>query len=259
MKIDFEKYHGTGNDFVLIDNRTGYFPQKDLLLIQSICHRHFGVGSDGLMLIQSTPEADFEMIFYNPDGSRSLCGNGSRCAVHYAAKLGLAKGEGIMLTTDGLHLYRNLPTSNIAIQMHPVSAIISKLGFSYLHTGSPHLIVPVDDIEEVDVLSQGSHLRYHSEFTDAGGTNVNFVAPIKNGAFAVRTYERGVEDETLSCGTGVTAVALAMANQTKINQSVVLETRGGTLQVSFRFVKGQFEDIWLEGPAKHIFTGSYAS
>ncbi len=257
MKIDFEKYHGTGNDFVLIDNRQGHFPKGEIKLIRSICRRHFGVGSDGLMLIEETDEADFEMIFYNPDGSKSLCGNGSRCAIHFAVKLGLASEKGTMLTTDGIHDYRFINDLEVAVSMRNPSPISNREGYPFIHTGSPHLVVMVDDVDKVNVVEAGRLLRYSKHFEADGGTNVNFVSPLSEENFAVRTYERGVEDETLSCGTGVAAVALVLAQSGKAYDKAFIQTRGGLLSVMFKFHLDQFSDIWLQGPVQSVFTGSY--
>jgi diaminopimelate epimerase len=255
MKIAFEKYQGTGNDFIIIDDRSRSFPDQDIELISRLCHRHFGIGSDGLMLIRDSDQTDFEMVFYNPDGSKSLCGNGSRCAVAYANKLGIANDEGKFLTTDGIHAYKLTGEAQVAIHMHDVSMMDSLEGHRFIHTGSPHLIVQTPDVDQVDVVTLGRQLRYRAAFKEMGGTNVNFVSDMGEACFGVRTYERGVEGETLSCGTGVTAVALAMAMEGKADALAEIHTHGGVLKVHFKMDDNKFTDIWLEGPVGYVFSG----
>ncbi len=257
MNIPFVKYHGTGNDFVLIDNRTGFFPTDNLDLVRDMCDRHFGVGSDGLMLIQNHGEANFEMVFFNPDGSKSLCGNGSRCAVHFAFGLEMIPAKGTMLSTDGIHAYR-IDEQKVGIELHPVQNVEAIGDDFFVNTGSPHLIVPRDELDQFPVVEAGRKRRYEEQFESIGGTNVNFVSKL-NGEnnFRVRTYERGVEDETLSCGTGVTAVALAMAKAHNIDDHVMIQVEGGSLEVTFRKKGDGFDNIWLWGPAQMIFKGEY--
>jgi diaminopimelate epimerase len=256
MNLVFEKYQGTGNDFVVIDDRKLTFPETDLEFIVHLCHRKFGVGSDGLMLIRNHPDADFEMVFFNPDGSRSLCGNGSRCAVHFAERLGLAGKKGTFITTDGAHDYEIMPADGrIAISMHNVSDSQILMGHMFIHTGSPHLIVEVSDVDSIDVFEQGRTLRYDGSFQSMNGVNVNFVEEMSEGCFGVRTYERGVENETLSCGTGVTAVALAMALKGKATENAEIHTHGGVLEVQFHKNGNKFTGIRLIGPVQHVFSG----
>lgn len=255
MKIAFEKYHGTGNDFIAIDHRNGALDGLTTERIQQMCQRRFGIGSDGLMLIREATRADFEMIFFNPDGSQSLCGNGSRCAVVFAQKLGLAGSSGTFLTTDGMHAYRLLDNGQVAIQMRDVGLPAKVRKHRFIDTGSPHLVVKTKDVDQVNVLKHGRRLRHLAAFEDRGGTNVNFVAPLGENAVGVRTYERGVEAETLSCGTGVTAVALALAADGMAHSPVEVHTHGGVLQVAFSRVDKGFEDIWLTGPVTHVYSG----
>jgi diaminopimelate epimerase len=207
------------------------------------------------MLIRDSDHADFEMVFYNPDGSKSLCGNGSRCAVAYANKLGIAGDEGKFLTTDGIHAYKLIGQDQVAIHMRDVSTMDSIEGHRFIHTGSPHLIVQTPDVDQVDVEALGRQLRYRDSFKDMGGTNVNFVSDMGEACFGVRTYERGVEGETLSCGTGVTAVALAMGLEGKASDHAEIQTHGGVLQVDFKMANNKFTDIWLKGPVAHVFSG----
>jgi len=255
LKIKFHKYQGTGNDFVVIDNRSREFDHLSEALVTVLCHRKFGVGSDGLMLVQGADDADFEMVFFNPDGSKSLCGNGSRCAVVFAERLGLAGASGSFITTDGRHDYRLLDSGEVAVQMRPAGPPRQVKGHLFLNTGSPHLVVRTDDVDAVDVAAEGKMLRYLPDFEKIGGTNVNFVAPMGDHDIGVRTFERGVERETLSCGTGVTAVALALAAEVAGPQAVKIHTHGGVLRVRFHKTDAGFDDIWLEGPAQKVFSG----
>ena len=256
MRINFEKYHGTGNDFILIDDRELTFPEDDLNLIKHLCNLKFGIGSDGLMLIRNSEEADFEMIFFNPDGSKSLCGNGSRCAVQFAHKMKICKDTGTFITTDGAHHFRVIDTDNVAVEMRDVHHPEKHGGNWFMNTGSPHLIIQVDDVDKVDVLTIGRKHRYDAVYIPINGTNVNFVSETnKSGVFKVRTYERGVEGETLSCGTGVTAVALTMNLENKADSKAEIETRGGNLLVEFQRKGAHFTNIWLTGPAKYVFSG----
>lgn len=258
MKINFEKYQGTGNDFILIDDRENLFPTDDLELISLLCDRHFGVGSDGLMLIRKHPVADFEMIFFNPDGSKSLCGNGSRCSVAFAVRHKIAPKKGSLITTDGIHQYSLHDDSTVTLQMRDVNSIQKHSNHWFIHTGSPHLIVEVNNLDQMDVVQSGRDYRYEGAFIPIGGTNVNFVEKTdEEGTFEVRTYERGVEDETLSCGTGVTAVALAMHLSGLASNHARIKTRGGDLEVDFKHNEGTFEDITLKGPAEFVFSGEF--
>ncbi len=254
--IKFEKYHGTGNDFVLIDDREKTFPENNLNLIKHLCRSKFGIGSDGLMLIRNSAEADFEMVFFNPDGSKSLCGNGSRCAAHFAHKMGIASTSGTFVTTDGAHKYTVLENEIITVEMRNVHNPEKHGGHWFINTGSPHLIVFVRDVDAVDVIADGRNFRNNAVYIPIGGTNVNFVSKIHDsGMYKVRTYERGVESETLSCGTGVTAVALALNLEGKAEKRAELETKGGNLIVDFERDGAHFRNIWLQGPAKFVFSG----
>ena len=252
MKIDFKKFHGTGNDFVVIDDRQGN-NELSSREIQLICARHFGVGSDGLILIRSHAEADFEMVFYNPDGSKSFCGNGSRCALAYTLALGLWKDHTRFITTDGLHEGRT-HSLGVSVSLHPVEKIEVWPEGIFLNTGSPHLVVFVENVDDIDVFREGRRLRKLPKMDRMGGVNVNFVEKGEN-SLRVRTYERGVENETLSCGSGVTAVALAAAFTGADVQIARIDTRGGRLQVQYEFVGGTFKNIWLSGAAQEVFSG----
>ena len=267
MKIHFSKYQATGNDFVLIDNLSGKY-NFSTDQIRQICDRKFGVGADGLMLIEKHPTAHFNLRYYNSDGSQSLCGNGSRAAVRMAATLGLVNGKASFEAFDGLHDAEILANGVVRLKMNDVTGV-SKQGDDYfINTGSPHYIRFVPGVEEYPVYEEGRKIRYSGEFAP-GGTNVNFVQSGPGDSIFVRTYERGVENETLSCGTGVTAAALA-ASLKGFKSPVSVRTLGGELRVEFKLrstadsnrhsggaagLSGTFEDIYLIGPAKLVFHG----
>jgi diaminopimelate epimerase len=254
MQLLFYKYQGTGNDFVMIDNRQKQFDRKNLNLVKSLCHRKYGIGADGLILIEEHPTADFEMVYYNSDGSQSLCGNGSRCAVHFARHLGIIEDNAQFIAIDGLH-EAYMIKDQVFLRMHNVNEVDRFEEDMFIHTGSPHYVRFVKELTKVDVVEEGRKIR-HSDLYKKEGTNVNFVEPTEEGKVYVRTYERGVEDETLSCGTGVTAVALA-CSYLGYQSPVKLITPGGQLQVAFKTNgEDKFCDIYLSGPATPVFEGS---
>lgn len=252
--INFSKYQGTGNDFVMIDNRNSIIDINDFQLISRLCDRRFGIGSDGLILIRDHPQYDFEMIYINPDGTQSLCGNGSRCAVMFANELGLIKNNTTFLTIEG-PLHAIIKGKNVHLKMPDVNGIkITEKDDLYMNTGSPHYVRFVKDVQTIDVNQMGSTIRNSKEF-EPEGTNVNFVELGNGNTIFVRTFERGVENETLSCGTGVTASALATAQEMR-NGKINIKTRGGELTVEFEQVdKGKYQDVYLIGPAKKVFEG----
>ncbi|MDA0193731.1 MAG: diaminopimelate epimerase [Bacteroidetes bacterium] len=251
MELHFYKYQGTGNDFVIVDNREINW-RPDNQVIALICDRRFGVGADGLMLLQNHPEFDFEMIYFNSDGSKSLCGNGSRCAIHLAHQLGIIGSHTTFLTTDGVHT-GSITDERVSFQIFdlPDFDLIDKDYF--IDNGSPHYVRFVDDVEKEDVFSKGKAIRNESRFSP-GGTNVNFVEIIGGSEIFVRTYERGVEDETLSCGTGVTAAALA-ATHKGLKSPIKVRTPGGELSVNFDRDQSGFKRVFLSGPAVPVFEG----
>ena len=253
MKINFSKYQATGNDFVLIDNRVHQysFTQDQ---IKQICDRRFGVGADGLMLIEKHPTLDFNLVYYNSDGSQSLCGNGSRAAVIMAATLGLLKEKTVFNAYDGPHEAEVLKSGVVRLKMNPVASV-KKLGESYfINTGSPHYLQVVGDVQNFPVVAEGRKIRYSDTFKP-GGTNVNFIQLLGDNSIFVRTYERGVEDETYSCGTGVTAAALA-ASFHGYTSPVKVKVKGGELAVEFKAGQADtFDEIFLIGPAKMVFEG----
>lgn len=253
MEINFYKYQGTGNDFVMVDDRGQRFDEKNLTLVQKLCNRKFGIGADGLILIRNHPEFDFEMIYFNADGSQSMCGNGARCAVAFASLLGIIRKNTRFLAIDGPH-EALISDGQVELLMGNVDKIERKAEDFFVNTGSPHHIRLVDKIKDYPVFDIGKEIRYDSIYAP-GGTNVNFVQPLAEDEIFVRTYERGVENETLSCGTGVTAAALAFGSAK--NQNLIkINTLGGKLSVKFQAnEKGGFENIWLIGPAEQVFSG----
>lgn len=255
MQQTFYKYQGTGNDFVMIDNRQQTFDKKDIEHISFLCDRRFGVGADGLILIENHDTLDFEMVYYNADGSQSFCGNGGRCAVAFAKQLGIIKDDADFLAIDGKH-YASIKEGIVKLQMADVNTVEKHDYHVFLDTGSPHHIQFEEQITDFDIKTLGAKIRYGSPY-NAVGSNVNFVKKFSDTEFKVRTYERGVEDETLSCGTGVTAVALAMhyIGETEKNL-ITLKTQGGDLQVAFQSQNGTYNNVWLIGPAKLVYQGS---
>ncbi|MFI5164395.1 MAG: diaminopimelate epimerase [Bacteroidia bacterium] len=256
MKLTFYKYHGTGNDFIIIDNRK-LSVKLNTKQIAWLCDRRFGIGADGLMLLQNKKEFDFEMVYFNADGNESsFCGNGSRCIVAFAKELGvIKKRETKFIATDGIHTAK-INGDIISIRMNDVKNVEVDKEYYLLNTGSPHYVKFISGVKNADMIAEGKNIRYSNRFKK-GGINVNLAEKNGTGIY-VRTYERGVEDETLSCGTGVTASALASSIHgisTAENYSKIL-TRGGELTVHFHRGKGNsFSHIWLEGPATFVFKG----
>ncbi len=253
MSQFFFKYQGTGNDFILIDDRQGDFPKNDSSLIKRLCDRKFGIGSDGLVLLQNDENADFYVDFINPDGSRSFCGNGSRCAVAFASLLGLFNGACRFNAIDGEH-HARIDADMVELQMSWSGKIEKQGEDKLLDTGSPHFITMVDNVDEVDVFAQGKSIRYSDDFKEQG-VNVNFVQLLNESSIRMRTYERGVEDETLSCGTGITAAAISVREMTQSSvDEISVSTRGGELKVQFE----ENGTVWLKGPALKVFSGEVA-
>jgi diaminopimelate epimerase len=253
MEISFYKYQGTGNDFVMIDDRNNAFPDKELSLVQKLCDRKFGIGADGLILIRNKEGYDFEMIYFNADGSQSMCGNGARCAVAFSRFLGIIGEETHFLAIDGPHQAK-IDGPWIELGMSPVSGLSNTASDFFVDTGSPHHVRFVENVSEYPVVAKGAEIRYSDQYAPKG-TNANFVSPLGNDEIYVRTYERGVENETLSCGTGVTACALVYGSQKELGE-VKIKTPGGNLKVRFsKSPKGGFQNILLIGPAEQVFEG----
>lgn len=252
MILHFYKYQGTGNDFVMIDNRTKTFPKNETDKISFLCNRHFGVGADGVILIENDDQYDFKMIYYNADGSETFCGNGGRCAVAFAKQLQIITGETNFVAFDGPH-YAKIDNGIISLKMIDVNEIKVKENAVFAYTGTQHHVELVDDLSNFPVFEKGKVIR---NSYDNPGSNVNFAEQINENTFRVRTYEKGVEDETLACGTGVTAVAIAMhkTNKTKSN-TINLPVEGGNLRVSFTEENGIYKNVFLIGPAKRVFRG----
>lgn len=259
MNFSFGKYHGTGNDFIIIDNRAGHFP-KDRAVIEQCCHRHYGIGADGLILISGHTDVDFEMEYYNADGRiGSMCGNGGRCAVIFARKAGLCGQVVRFLAFDGLHTAEINATGEVKLSMADVTHVDKDDSGYILDTGSPHLVRFVGDTAIINVQEDGSRIRYSDAYREKG-INVNFASRL-SGIYTMRTYERGVEAETLSCGTGTVAVAIAascLSGAMEPWQQYMIKAPGGTLKVYFeRRSRHHFTSVFLEGPARHVFDGNY--
>lgn len=258
MTLEFYKYHGTGNDFILISDLESGFPGEDTELIRHLCERRFGIGGDGLILIRKDPDTDFRMVYYNSDGKEgSMCGNGGRCAVAFAYHMGLCGQTATFHAIDGTHVAKIIRPEYIQLKMQPVSGISIKKDHYELDTGSPHYVTFVDQVETVDVYKTGRKIRLSNAFR-AEGINVNFVEKGPDRLF-VRTYERGVENETWSCGTGVVAAAICASLQDPSGKSSYdIRTRGGDLSVSFlREGDNRFRNIILEGPAEFVYQGTF--
>jgi len=253
MELTFYKYQGTGNDFVMIDDRTNQIDTSDLELVSYLCDRKFGVGADGLILIRNHAAFDFEMVYFNADGSQSMCGNGARCAVAFAAFLEIIEAKASFLAIDGKH-EAEIKDGLVHLRMGDVPGIVMQESDYFVNTGSPHHIRFVQNVENYPVFEEGKRIRYDSIYSPSG-TNANFVQVLSDDEIYVRTYERGVEDETLSCGTGVTAAAIAYAAG-KNQPTVKIQTLGGELGVKFEEkIEGGFANVWLIGPAKQVFSG----
>jgi len=259
MKYEFCKFQGNGNDFIILDGR---LQQTELTSenIKLICDRHFGIGADGLMILQDDDDADFEMKYYNADGNLStLCGNGGRCIAAFAFLNDIAEDRMIFKAYDGIHKAiinseNQIGRSyDVSLSMKDVEDVMKENDFYVINTGSPHYVEFVDKVADIDVIKDGRKTRYSERFSPEG-VNVNFVEISSNRIF-VRTYERGVEDETLSCGTGVTASAIATYLETG-NKDFIIHTTGGEFRVDFNENEGRFQSIWLRGPAEMVFRGT---
>ena len=253
MKINFTKYEGNGNDFIIIDDRKEEFSEDNVLMISKLCDRKFGIGSDGLILLRKHKVYDFQMIYFNSDGNESsMCGNGGRCLVSYALQLDINLKTNSFLAIDGVHKFK-VVDNEIYLKMNDVKDIVVKNGYNFLNTGSPHVVQIVENVDEINVYEQGKKIS--RQFQEMNGVNVNFVS-FNNDIIKCRTFERGVENETLSCGTGVVAVALYVFKKKKISDNkIIVSTNGGNLSVSFKNEGNSFQEIWLKGDINKIFDG----
>ncbi len=257
ITVSFFKYQGAGNDFILLDNRRQEYNELTADTIEKLCDRRFGIGADGLMLLQSHQGYDFEMRYYNADGKPgSMCGNGGRCIVAFARHLGIIQEQTEFLAVDGPHFARISSEGNkVELQMIDVAAIEKDGSAFVLNTGSPHYVKKVTGLEEMNVYQEGKAIRNNDTYIEQG-INVNFIED-KGDYLFVRTFERGVEEETFACGTGVTAVALSMASE-KGQQgqfSTAIKVLGGDLRIDFHYDGKQFSNIFLCGPAELVFKG----
>jgi diaminopimelate epimerase len=259
MTQKFHKYHGAGNDFILVDNRDGGFePDKNTIL--RMCRRRFGIGADGVMLLEESENADFSMRYFNADGREStMCGNGGRCIVLFAHARGIVSEKTTFWASDGYHQANVLDAKTVSLKMQDVTQVWQHQGNDVIDTGSPHYVQWVGDPDQVDVYTQGRALRYDPDIF-ADGVNVNFVKMMAERHIFIRTYERGVEAETLACGTGSVAAAISAHIRNRSDKSsYTLKARGGTLQVDFEDTGDNiFRDVWLTGPAEKVFEGTFA-
>jgi diaminopimelate epimerase len=263
--IPFAKMSGSGNDFILIDNREGIVPEdKQAHFVRCVCRRKISAGADGMIFVENSDKVDFKWNFFNSDGSvAEMCGNGARCVARFAFINGIVKERMGFETIAGI-IYAQVLKDKVKIKMtDPCDLLIDAtlsmdagtIHYSSINTGVPHVVIEVDNIETADVIGMGRRIRHHSQFMPAG-TNVNFMVPQTNGVWAVRTYERGVEDETLACGTGIVAAALVLAEQKNAASPITLKTRSGShLKVCFSRDTGNYTDIFLEGDARIIYEG----
>ncbi len=260
MELEFFKYHGTGNDFILFDNRQLILQKSDEDFLNKICDRHFGIGADGVILIQNHSITDFEMIYFNSNGREgSMCGNGGRCAVAFAKALGMIKSKTTKFQAiDGEHS-AEFQNEMISLKMNDVIGIEKIDEMYFVNTGSPHLVWFREKIDQINIVEEGRKIRYNHRFKSEG-VNINFVEQTEQGIY-MRTYERGVEDETLSCGTGTVAVAIicmTTANDSLDKRTISVLALGGNLQVSLQRVsENSFTDIHLIGPAEMVFQGKW--
>ncbi len=256
MRLKFYKYHGAGNDFIVIDNRMSSFKVQSGT-INRMCNRRFGIGADGLMLLENTENSDFYMRYFNSDGKEStMCGNGGRCMVAFANALGIIKGKTQFMASDGLHKANIIDSRTVTLQMKDIKTFETYGEDFYLDTGSPHYVRFVDDISSAPVYNDGKQVRHDKRFAP-GGTNVNFVQVDKDLNLSVRSYERGVENETLACGTGIVASAIATYLNNKTDKtSFLINAVGGKLKVHFDpFDENKFRNVWLTGPVEFVFAG----
>lgn len=257
MRISFSKYQGAGNDFVLIEDIAQIFPENDQHLISKLCDRRFGVGADGLMLLRPSDEGDFRMLYFNSDGIEgTMCGNGGRCLVAFARDCGYIKKDNDIVfdAVDGKHKANILKPGYVSLQMIDVNFIEKKGGGYHVETGSRHHVEYVKKLVDKDVNKEGRIIRNHAMYAP-GGCNVNFIEAGDNSEISIRTYERGVENETLACGTGSVASAIVHHHTGNVFNEYIIHALGGELKVHFNYTDKTYKNIWLEGPATFVFKG----
>ena len=254
MLIEFSKYQGTGNDFVIINNTTNFFPKTDSKLINFLCDRKIGIGADGLILIEKSESYDYEMIYFNADGNLgSMCGNGARCSIHFSMLNKIIENSTSFLAFDGLHT-GSLTGNVVNVSMSDVLSYDEFNDFIFVDTGSPHLVKCVDDVDQIDIVKISKEVQKDNRFKD--GVNVNFLSKVKDDFYKIRTYERGVENETLSCGTGAVAAAITLNILSLVNSDCInLKTKGGELTVELKRTENIFTNIFLSGNVKRVFDG----
>ena len=257
MKIRYEKYESGGNDFVLIDDRKSIY-NLTTNTIKKICNRNFGVGSDGLIVLKKSSIADVKMFYFNSDGQpSSLCGNGTRCLFSFSLSLGIVEKIAKIETSEGIYTATNSSRNLVSLKMKNIDDVVLFDNKAYLDSGSPHHVEMIKDLNKISVTKMGSSIRFSSRYSP-NGTNVNFFNKISDKKFEIRTYERGVEDETLSCGTGATAVAIAAhAMGLTAQNEIIIRTKGGELFISFEATEVGYKNIYLEGPTNFVFKGEY--
>ncbi|MDD3966422.1 MAG: diaminopimelate epimerase [Candidatus Neomarinimicrobiota bacterium] len=258
MRIAFSKYHGAGNDFILIDDRDLYFPETDAALIVRLCDRHFGIGADGLMLLRDSARADFAMLYFNSDGHPgTMCGNGGRCILAFARDLGRLEGKGPFSfeAADGVHQAFFTEKYRVRLKMGNVDNVREQLKGFRINTGSIHHVEYVDKLADVDVITLGKRIRHDPAYAGDKGCNVNFIEIRRDGSIGIRTYERGVENETLACGTGSVAAAIVRHYGGCKEMHYRIMAQGGELRVDFHYDKGVYREVYLEGPAIPVFHG----
>ena len=256
MEIIFYKYQGTGNDFVVLDNRNKIYDVLKTEQVRFLCDRRFGIGADGLMFLNDSEEYDFEMKYFNADGKEgTMCGNGGRCLVQFAYDSGIIKSDYTFIAIDGVHEASMETDGLVSLKMTDVDKVHTVHGNFVLNTGSPHFIELTSNVDEINVVKKGREIRNSKPYKEEG-INVNFVQQLEDrDNIIVRTYERGVEDETFSCGTGVTAAAIVCYHNDNGFNSVEVKTRGGNLSVEYDKIGETFRNIWLTGPAVKVFEG----
>lgn len=257
MKLEFYKYHGAGNDFIMIDSRNAEEKVFSLEIVKHLCDRHLGIGADGLILLLEDESTDFRMKYFNSDGKEgTMCGNGGRCIAAFARDLGIIKDKTVFSGIDGLHNAFFSGQETVDLQMIDIKEVKRFDDGFLINTGSPHFVCFNDSIQHINVFEEGREMRHQERFS-ASGANINFVEIIDNNSFKIRTYERGVENETLACGTGSVASAISSYIKHKTDKSsYIIEAIGGQLEVRFKAnMDGSYSDVWLKGPVKFVFRG----